>query len=89
MPLGESMISSLKSNKSITLDKSSRFKKTLGGYGKNRKHEFNFPDASPQLLERIRLKAKKEHKRKQLIFTVFFVLLFIISVISVFYFNII
>ncbi len=37
MPLGESMISTVKSNKSIMLDKSKRFRKTLGGYNKKRK----------------------------------------------------
>jgi hypothetical protein len=87
MPLGESMISSLKSNNSIKLDKSSRFKKTLGGYGKNRKTEFNFPEAHPELLKQIRLKAKKDHKRSEVIFTVFFIVLFVISVYTIYYLN--
>jgi len=80
MPLGESMISSLKSNNSIKLDKSSRFKKTLGGYGKNKKTKFDFPKASPELLKKIRLKAEKDHKRSQIIFTVFFLILFVITI---------
>tara|TARA_B100000809_G_C15110486_1_gene520406 strand:+ start:1568 stop:1786 length:219 start_codon:yes stop_codon:yes gene_type:complete len=66
MLLGESMISSLKSNKSIKLDKSKRFRKTLGGYGKNRKLEFDFPKANPELLEQIRLKIKKDYKKDRL-----------------------
>nr|WP_321231860.1 hypothetical protein [uncultured Psychroserpens sp.] len=88
MPLGESMISSLKSNKNIKLDKSSRFKKTLGGYGKNRKVTFDFPEASPELLEQIRIKAKKDYKRNQVIFTVSFIVLFVIAVYTVYYLNI-
>ena len=88
MPLGESMISSLRSNNSIKLDKSSRFRKTLGGYGKNRKPEFDFPKANPELLEQIRLKAKKDHKRSQIVFSVFFVILFTLAVYAIFSLNI-
>ncbi len=89
MPLGESMISSLKSNKSIKLDKTSRFKKTLGGYGKNKRHEFDFPKASPELLEQIKQKAQKDHKRKRLISAILFIILFCVLVYVTFYFNII
>lgn len=60
------MISSLKSNKSITLDKSKRFRKTLSGYGKNRKPEFDFPKANPELLEQIKFKTKKDYKEDRL-----------------------
>ncbi|WP_296313578.1 hypothetical protein [Winogradskyella sp. UBA3174] len=62
MPPGESMISALKSNKSVMLDKSRRFRKTLGGYGKNRKTEYNLPKATPQQLRAIRQKIKKENQ---------------------------
>lgn len=62
MPLGESMRSTLKSNKSIMLDKSKRFRKTLGGYDKNRKIEFNLPKATPEQLKEIRRKLKKENQ---------------------------
>ncbi|MBC3845137.1 hypothetical protein H8K90_01985 [Winogradskyella echinorum] len=62
MPLGESMRSTLKSNKSIMLDKSKRFRKTLGGYDKNRKIEFNLPKATPEQLKEIRQKLKKENQ---------------------------
>ena len=89
MPLGESMISSLKSNKSIKLDKTSRFKKTLGGYGKNRKSEFNFPKASPELLDQIRQKAKKDRKKRQMMSIALFIILFSVGVYVLFYFNII
>jgi len=89
MPLGESMISSLRSNKSIKLDKSSRFKKTLGGYEKNRTTEFDFPVARPELLEEIKLKAKKDHNRSQIILTLSFIILFVATIILLFYYNII
>lgn len=62
MPLGESMRSTLKSNKSIMLDKSKRYRKTLGGYDKNRKIEFNLPKATPEQLKEIRQKLKKENQ---------------------------
>lgn len=44
------------------LDKSRRFRKTLGGYGKNRKTEYNLPKATPQQLRAIRQKIKKENQ---------------------------
>lgn len=62
MPLGESMISAVKSNKSIMLDKSKRFRKTLGGYNKNRKIEYDLPKATPKQLGTIRKKQKKENQ---------------------------
>ena len=62
MPLGESMISTIKSNKRIMLDKSKRFRKTLGGYGDSNKTEYNLPKATPEILEAIRIKLKKEHQ---------------------------
>jgi len=63
MPLGESMISTLKSNKRIMLDKSKRFRKTLGGYGKNKKIEYDFPEATPEILKKIRERIQKERKQ--------------------------
>lgn len=60
MPLAESMISSLKSNKRIMLDKSKRFRKTLGGYDKKRKRNYDFPEATPEMLLEIRKKLKRE-----------------------------
>lgn len=62
MPLGESMISILRSNKNIMLDKSKRFRKTLGGYNKNGKTEYNLPKATPEQLQEIRKKLKRENR---------------------------
>ena len=44
------------------LDKSKRFRKSLGGYGKNRKVEYNLPEATPKQLRDIREKLKKENQ---------------------------
>ncbi|MFP4845231.1 hypothetical protein [Winogradskyella sp. PE311] len=39
-----------------------KFVNRLGGYGKNRKPEYNFPKASPKQLRDIRQKLKKENQ---------------------------
>ncbi|MGJ8592128.1 MAG: hypothetical protein ACSHXF_06250 [Aquaticitalea sp.] len=70
MPVGEYMFSSLKSNKNIMLDKTKRFKKTLGGYGDVDNAQFDFPETSPDVLSNIRNRLQKEERRlltKQLI----------------------
>ena len=63
MPFAESMISVVKSNKSIMLDKSKRFRKTQGGYGKNKKVEYDFPEATPEVLKEIKIKIKMEKRQ--------------------------
>lgn len=62
MPLGESMLSTLKSHKRIRLDKSKHFRSTLGGYGTKKKTEYHFPKASPQNLKAIRARLKAEQR---------------------------
>ena len=66
MPLSESMLSVIKSNKSIMLDKSKRFRKTLGGYDTKEKSKFNFPEASPQMIKELRMRLIKENKQRRL-----------------------
>lgn len=66
MPLSESMLSVIKSNKSIMLDKSKRFRKTLGGYDAKEKSKFNFPEATPQMIKELRLRLIKENKQRRL-----------------------
>ena len=83
MPSSESMISILKSNKNIMLDKSKRFKKTLGGYGLTDKTKFDFPDSSSELLDDIRNRLQKGKrilllKRSFLFLMIIIVLLLII-----------
>ena len=48
-------------NNSLMRLKRTKFKKTLGGYGKNRKTEYNLPKATPKQLAAIRQKLKKEN----------------------------
>ncbi len=61
MPLGESMISVLKSNKNLKLIKENRFK-SLAKWRKPKKTKYNFPEATPQVLREIRERLKKERK---------------------------
>lgn len=63
MPLGASMQNVLRSNKSIMLDKSKRFRKSSGGYRPKKSVSYNLPEASPELLVDIREKLIKENKK--------------------------
>lgn len=65
MPLIESMLSTLRSNKSIMIDKSKRFRKTKGGYGKTKGIEFNLPEATPRQLRSLK-QAIRQHKQQVL-----------------------
>ncbi|MDT0559357.1 hypothetical protein RM697_11890 [Ichthyenterobacterium sp. W332] len=70
MPLGESMISIVRSNKRIMIDKSKHFRKSLGGYGPKQKVAYDFPQASDQEIKRLSQKIARENKkieRKQLL----------------------
>ena len=62
MPLGESMISTVKSNKNIMLDKSHHFRKTHGGYGSGKKDQFDFPEATTELIKEIQIRYKKQRQ---------------------------
>ncbi|MBR9914730.1 MAG: hypothetical protein GYB32_07875 [Algicola sp.] len=55
------------------LDKTSRFRKTLGGYNKKKKSSFDFPDAKPDLLVHIRQRAKKDHTKRLMVVIFLFV----------------
>ncbi|RNC84077.1 MAG: hypothetical protein ED556_11475 [Winogradskyella sp.] len=66
MPLGESMQSTLKSNKRIMLDKKKHFRKSLGGYVKKPKTKLELPTASPEQLEAIRTQLKRQHKKTRI-----------------------
>lgn len=44
------------------LDKSKRFRKTLGGYDKSEKPEYNFPEATTSQISDIRKRLKKENQ---------------------------
>ncbi len=81
MPFGESFLTTIKSNKSIILDKSRRFRKTTGGYDWSKSQQFNFPKATPEQLKQIRESMQKNQKqiRKKQVFA------FLIIVIALFF----
>jgi hypothetical protein len=52
----------LKNNKKL-LNKREKFKKPLGGYGKSKKPEYDFPEAQPHTLKRIRERVIYENEQ--------------------------
>ncbi|MEC3907125.1 hypothetical protein VOI54_08840 [Tamlana sp. 2201CG12-4] len=81
MPLGESFISTLKSNRSIMLDKSRRFRKIPGSYDQSKKEFLNLPKAKPEGLLEIKIRIQKEN-RVVFIKQLLFVALSMVAVIS-------
>lgn len=67
MPFAESMISTLKSNKSVMLDKSKRFRNNLGGYNGGRVASYNLSEANCQNLKAIKAKLLKDRRRKLIV----------------------
>ncbi|NNE30974.1 MAG: hypothetical protein HKN40_01260 [Winogradskyella sp.] len=61
----QAMITTLKNNAKMrsTRDK---FKKTLGGYRSNPKPEYNLPEATPKMLNDIRVRIKRENRSRRL-----------------------
>lgn len=57
----QTMITTLKNNEKMR-SKRDKFKKTLGGYGKNEKVEYNLPKATPKQLQEIKTRIKRENK---------------------------
>lgn len=82
MPFGESFLSTIKSNKSIMLDKSRRFRKTQGGFDWSKSQQFDFPKATPEQLKEIKNKIQRENKQTRtknlLLFAALFAILLII-----------
>ncbi|WP_396601889.1 hypothetical protein [Algibacter sp. R77976] len=64
MPLGESFQATIRSNKSIMLDKSRRFRKTSGGFDWSKSPKMNLPAATTEQLEEIRLRLKRENRER-------------------------
>ena len=56
------MITSLKNNKNLRRNRTRFDKDKLGGYGDFEKLEFNFPEATPQVLKEIRERLINERK---------------------------
>lgn len=63
MPLVESMLSVLRSNKSIMLDKSKRLRKTLRYNNESKNKQFDCPKASLKQLQLIKKRMKTQHKQ--------------------------
>ena len=84
MPLVESMLSVIRSNKAIMLDKSMRFRKTLGGYDKVKDQQFNLPKATPQQLQVIRERIEKRQnqirKRRLFVFLLILIVMYFLFV---------
>jgi len=81
MPFGESFLATIRSNKSIMLDKSRRFRKTSGGFDWSKSKQFNFSKATPEELKAIREKLKEENRqtRAKQIFLFCIIMLVLIS----------
>lgn len=54
-----------------------KFKNTLGGYGKNKKTEFEFPKATNKQLRDIAKRLKEEHQLRMIKVIVLTIILFI------------
>ena len=78
MPLGEYMRAVIKNNKSIQLDKTKRFKRRRSMF-KDDLDFSKYPEATPEVLDEIRLKLKKERQHKYLKRVVVFAIVFLIS----------
>lgn len=57
----QTMITILRNNERM-MGKRVKFKRTLGGYGKNRKPVYDFPKATSKQIRDIRKKLKKENQ---------------------------
>jgi len=77
MPFSESMISTLKSNKNIMLDKSKRFRKTRGGYGKKKQSLNQLPKATPEELKALAKRLQKERQIRMIKVVIVTILLFL------------
>lgn len=84
MPLGESMLSTLRSNKSVRLDKSKHFRKTYVGNYKKSMTACNLPEASPELILKIREKMIKENKKNRTIRVTISLVLVVITILVVY-----
>lgn len=61
----QSMITILKNNEKMR-SKRTKFKKTLGGNNSIEKTEYNFPEATPEMLKKLRERLQKEQRQQAL-----------------------
>jgi len=57
----QTMITTLKNNEKMR-SKREKFKRTFGSNSSNKKPEYDFPEATPEVLNEIRYRLKKENK---------------------------
>lgn len=79
----QSMISSLKNNEKMR-SKRTKFKKTLGGNNSIEKTEYNFPEATPEMLKKLRERLQKEQRHQSI---KQFIILVISIAITIFIFS--
>lgn len=72
----QAMITTLKNNEKMR-SKRSKFKTSVGSYRRKQKPEYDFPEATPELLETIKEKLQKEQRRRMVIVWVLTVLIFL------------
>ncbi len=75
----QSMITILKNNEKMR-SKKTKFKKTLGGNNSYVKTEYNFPEATPQMLKKLRERLLKEQRQESLKQLIIFIISVIITV---------
>ena len=78
----QAMITTLKNNEKMR-SKRRKFKKSVSNSGSKEKPEYDFPEATPKMLQDIRTKLQGEHKRRMikvvtLTVIIFFILVFIL-----------
>ena len=74
----QSMISSLKNNETMR-SKRTKFKNTLGGNNSESKTEYNFPEATPEMLKKLRERLQKEQRQQSIKQTIILVVSIIIT----------
>jgi hypothetical protein len=79
----QSMITILKNNEKMR-SKRTKFKKTLGGNNSIEKTEYNFPEATPEMLKKLRERLQKEQRHQSI---KQFIILVISIAITIFIFS--
>jgi hypothetical protein len=79
----QAMITILKNNEKMR-SKRTKFKNTLGGNNSNEKTEYNFPEATPEMLKKLRERLQKEQRHQSI---KQFIILVISIAITIFIFS--
>jgi hypothetical protein len=71
----QTMITTLKNNEKMR-SKRDKFKRSVGGFSRTGKPEYDFPKATPKMLNDIKDKLRKEHKRRMIKVVVLTIVIF-------------